>query len=64
VEIAKRLGEHVEAGPLSYHGGHNLERQLLVLPRADKSFLVGWPPNTETGPLLEKCKKLVASWDS
>ena len=64
MEVARRLGEHVEAGPLTYLGGHNLERQLLVLPREDKSFLVGWPPNVETGPLLEKCKKLVASWDS
>ena len=63
-EIAKQLGEHVEAGPLSHLTAHNLERQMLVLPREDKSFLVGWPPNTEAGALLEKCKKLVASWDS
>jgi hypothetical protein len=64
VEVARRLGEHVEAGPLSHLGGNNLERQLLVLPREDKSFLVGWPPNVEAGPLFEKSKKLVASWDS
>ena len=64
VEIVKKLGEHIEAGPLSHLGGHNLERQLLVLPREDKSFLVGWPPNVEAAPLLEKSKKLVASWDS
>jgi len=62
--IAKRLGDHIEAGPLSHVGGHNLERQLLVLPREDKSFLVGWPPDTESEPLFEKSKKLVASWDS
>jgi hypothetical protein len=64
VEVARRLGERVEAGPLSYLGGHNLERQLLVVPREDKSFLVGWPPDVEAGPLLEKSRKLVASWDS
>jgi len=64
VEVAKRLGEHLQAGPLSHLAGHNLERQLLVLPREKKSFLVGWSPNAETGPLLEKSKKLVASWDS
>jgi CheY-like chemotaxis protein len=64
VEVAKRLGEHIEAGPLSHLAGHNLERQLLVLPRENKSFLVGWPPNVEAAPLLEKSRKLVASWDS
>ena len=64
VEVAKRLGERIEAGPLSHLAGHNLERQLLVLPRENKSFLVGWPPTVEAAPLLEKSKKLVASWDS
>jgi len=63
-EVARRLGEHIEAGPLTHLGAHNLERQLLVLPREDKSYLVGWPPNVEAGPLLEKSKKLIASWDS
>jgi hypothetical protein len=49
---------------LSHLGGHNLERQLLVLPGQDKSFLIGWPPQAEAGPLLDKGKKLIASWDS
>jgi CheY-like chemotaxis protein len=62
--IAKKLGEKIEAGPLSHVAGHNLEKQLLVLPRASKSFLVGWPPNAAAGQLLEQSKKLVASWDS
>jgi CheY-like chemotaxis protein len=63
-ETAKRLGERIEAGPLSHVAGHNLERQLLVLTREDKSFLVGWPPQAEAAPLLDKSKKLVSSWDS
>lgn len=62
-ETAKRLGERIEAGPLSHISGHNLERQLLVLNRDNKCFLVGWPPQA-AGPLLEKSKKLVSSWDS
>jgi hypothetical protein len=63
-ETVKRLGERIEAGPLSHVASHNLERQLLVLNRDDKSFLIGWPPTAEAGPLLDKSKKLVSSWDS
>ncbi len=63
-ETAKRLGERIEAGPLSHVASHNLERQLLVLNRENKSFLIGWPPQAEAGPLLDKSKKLVSSWDS
>jgi hypothetical protein len=63
-ETAKRLGERIEAGPLSHIAGHNLERQMLVLNQENKNFLVGWPPNVAAGPLLDKSKKLVSSWDS
>jgi DNA-binding NarL/FixJ family response regulator len=63
-EIARELGEKIEAGPLSHVAGHNLEKQLLVLPHGEKSFLVGWPPDVFASQLLEKSKKLVASWDS
>src|ERR1700722_10304006 len=31
IEIAKKLGEKVEAGPLSHISGHNLEKQLVVM---------------------------------
>jgi CheY-like chemotaxis protein len=63
-ETARQLGEKIEAGPLLHVTGHNLEKQLLVLPRGEKSFLIGWPPATLANQLLEKSKKLVASWDS
>jgi DNA-binding NarL/FixJ family response regulator len=63
-ETAKRLGERIEAGPLSHVASHNLERQMLVFIRENKYFLIGWPPNAEAGPLLDKSKKLVSSWDS
>jgi hypothetical protein len=63
-ETAKRLGERIEAGPLSHVAGNNLERQLLVLNRENKSFLIGWPPQAEAGSLLDKSKKMVSSWDS
>jgi CheY-like chemotaxis protein len=62
-EIIKRMGDVVDAGPLLHLDGNNLERQLLLIPRENKNFLVGWSPEASDG-LLEKTKKLVASWDS
>ena len=61
--IARRLGERLEAGPILQVNGQNLERQVLVLDHEDKLFLVGWPAEKD-GSLLEKSRKLVASWDS
>jgi CheY-like chemotaxis protein len=63
VEIVKRMGDAVDAGPLLHLDGNNLERRLLLIPRENKNFLVGWSPEASDG-LLEKTKKLVASWDS
>jgi CheY-like chemotaxis protein len=63
-ELARQLGEKIEAGPLLHITGHNLEKQLVVLPHGNKAFLVGWPPDTSSHHLLEQSKKLVASWDS
>jgi CheY-like chemotaxis protein len=62
-EIIKRMGDLVDAGPLLHLDGNNSERQLLLIPRENKNFLVGWSPEASEG-LLEKTKKLVASWDS
>jgi CheY-like chemotaxis protein len=64
VETANRLGNHIDAGPLSHLAANNLERQLLVVTRENKSFLISWPPNADAGTLFDKTKKLVASWDS
>lgn len=61
--MARRLGERLEAGPVIQVGGQNMERQVLVLSRGDKLFLLGWPADA-AGNLLEKGKKIVASWDS
>jgi DNA-binding NarL/FixJ family response regulator len=61
--IARRLSERLEAGPVLQVTGQNMERQVLVLDREEKLFLVGWPAEM-TDNLLGKSKKLVASWDS
>jgi CheY-like chemotaxis protein len=62
-EIIKRMGETVDAGPLLHLDGRNQERQMLLIPHGNRNFLVGWSPEGDD-KLLEKTKKLVASWDS
>jgi hypothetical protein len=61
--IIKHMGDAVDAGPLLHLDGSNLERQLFLIPRENRNFLVGWSPEASEG-LLEKTKQLVASWDS
>lgn len=63
VETARRLSDQIEAGPISYFTARNLERYLLILPRENKTFLVGWSPDASEGA-YDKTKKLIASWDS
>ena len=62
--IAQKLGDRLEAGPLSHIVGYNLDKQYLLLPAGETTFLVGWPPDAAAGQLLEQSKKLTASWDS
>jgi DNA-binding NarL/FixJ family response regulator len=62
-EVARRLGERLEAGPLLHVAGQSLERQVVMLVRGERAFLVGWPAES-TENLPEKSRKLVASWDS
>ena len=61
--ITRRLGEKLEAGPLSHISGKNLDRQVVMLSHGDRAFLIGWPTDAADN-LLEKSRKLVASWDS
>ncbi len=63
MEIVKRMADLTGAGPLLHLDGRNFERELVLIPRETKNFLVGWPLDADEG-LLEKTKKLVASWDS
>jgi DNA-binding NarL/FixJ family response regulator len=62
-EIARRLGERLEAGPLSHVAGQGLERQTVMLVRGERAYLVGWPADAAEN-LTEKSRKLVASWES
>jgi DNA-binding NarL/FixJ family response regulator len=62
-EIARRLGERLEAGPLSHVASQSLERQTVLLRHGDRVFLVGWPAESAEN-MLEKSRKLVALWES
>jgi CheY-like chemotaxis protein len=62
--VCKRLTERLEAGPLSHIQGHSIGRKVIFLPWVGKSFLVSWPPESESNRLLDQTKKLTASWDS
>jgi len=63
-KISKRMSDKLEAGPLSHITGSNLDKQYVLLPDGEKTFLVGWPPDAVAGQVLEQSKKLTASWDS
>jgi CheY-like chemotaxis protein len=63
-ETARRLAERLEAGPLTYAIANGIDRRLVMLPRAEKSFVVGWPSATPVEQRLEKSRQMVASWDS
>ena len=62
-EIVRRLGDRLEAGPLSHLAAQGQERQVVMLPRGDRAFLVGWPAEAADN-VAEKSRKLVASWES
>jgi hypothetical protein len=62
-QVAQRLGERLEAGPLSHVTAQSMERQTILLVSGDRAFLVGWPLE-EVDKMLEKSRKLVASWES
>ena len=61
---ARQLTEKLEAGPILHIAGTSAERNVLALDHDNKVFLVGWPPDKVDGSILEKTRKIVASWDS
>ena len=61
--IARRIGERLEAGPLSHVSSQNLEKRTYLIVQGEHAFLIGWPAE---GPenTFEKSRKLVALWES
>lgn len=60
---SQRLGEILVLGPLSHAEGQSVESRVVLLPRDEKTFVIGWPPKT-AGDLFEPAKKIVELWDS
>lgn len=63
-ESCRRIGEKIEAGPLSYVHSQNLDRKLVLMPWTDRTFLVAWPSDADNSTLFEKTKKLISTWES
>jgi len=62
-DTARKLGERLEAGPLSHVAAQSTERHSIMLVRGDRAFLVGWPAEAVEN-MVDKSRKLVASWES
>lgn len=58
------LAQRFETGPLSHLDGKALDHRVVLLSHEAKTFLVGWPSETESSRLKEQSNKLVASWES
>lgn len=63
-ETAKRLSDKLDAGPLSYLQAQNLERNLVLYPEQNKTFLVAWSATIDSSRIVEQTKKLISSWES
>jgi len=60
----QRLGEKFNAGPLTHITGHNLERHLLLMRQSGRTFVIGWPPETDPRDLFEQSINLADTWAS
>jgi CheY-like chemotaxis protein len=63
-EVCQGLSQALEAGPLTHLECRGIDNRLVLLPEGDRTFLVGWPRDTQAPALLEQSKKLISSWDS
>ena len=63
METCQQLAQSLQTGPLSELEGRGVDQKIVLLPEAERAFLVGWPSSTKVSPLTEESKKLVASWD-
>jgi len=64
MEACQQLAQVLQTGPLLEIEGRGTDQKVVLLPEAERAFLVGWPSSTKASPLREETKKLVASWDS
>ena len=63
-DACHKLAQQLQAGPLAHVQGAGIDHRIVLLPRGDKMFLVGWPADAKSANLTEQSKQLVASWAS
>ncbi len=64
LEISQELSQRLQAGPLSQIEGKAVDFRLVLLPREDRAFLIGWPADAAASQLGDASKQLVNSWVS
>jgi CheY-like chemotaxis protein len=64
IEVCQKLGHDLQAGSLAHLEGRSIDHRVVLLPEAERAYLVGWPAAGKAGQLSEQSKQLVASWDS
>jgi CheY-like chemotaxis protein len=63
-KAAQRLGGKFGAGPLAHITGHNLERHVVLVRGEGRTFVIGWPPETDPHRLFEQSINLADTWAS
>jgi CheY-like chemotaxis protein len=64
LETCQKLSRDLQAGELTCVEGRSLDHRIVLLPKEDRSYLVGWPPEAKTPQPGEASKQLIAAWDS
>jgi len=64
MEACHQLSQMLQSGPLSHIEGRGTDQKTILLPEAERAFLLGWPSSTKVSPLTDASKKLIATWDS
>jgi CheY-like chemotaxis protein len=63
-KTAQRLGEKFNAGPLTHITGHSIERHVVLMRGNGRTFLIGWPPETDPHRLFDQSINLADTWAS
>jgi CheY-like chemotaxis protein len=63
-EACQKLSRDLQAGAPTCLEGRSLDHRIVLLPKDDRTVLVGWPQDTKTPQLSDASKQLIAAWDS
>jgi CheY-like chemotaxis protein len=60
----QKLARDLRVGSLIHLEGRTMDHRIVLLPKDEKAYLVGWPADAKAAQLSESSKQLVATWDS